>query len=53
MNTKPISSLTEYHETLKEIENLMMARPDTPEGEKLNILVSLIVSYEIINFPMK
>ena len=52
MNTK-ITSNSEYYKTLKEIENLMMSAQNTPEGEKFNILVSMIVEYEIINFPMK
>ena len=35
-----------------EIENLMMADPDTPEGEKLDVLTTLVEAYEARHFPM-
>jgi HTH-type transcriptional regulator / antitoxin HigA len=37
---------------LKEIESLMMAAPDTPEGEKLDVMVTLIEAFEAKHFPM-
>jgi hypothetical protein len=30
----------------------MMAGPDTPEGEKLDVMVTLIAAYEVKHFPM-
>ena len=36
MDIKPTRSDADYRVALKEIENLMTAVPDTPEGEKLN-----------------
>ena len=42
----------DYRAALKEIESLMMAGPDTPEGEKLDVMVTLIEAYEAKHFPM-
>ncbi|MDQ6958195.1 MAG: hypothetical protein Q9M24_03675 [Mariprofundaceae bacterium] len=52
MDIKPIKTNADYRATLKEIEALMMAVPDTPEGEKLDILVTLIETYERKHFPL-
>lgn len=35
MNIKPIRIDTDYRAALKEVEALMMAEPNKPEGEKL------------------
>ena len=43
----------DYRAALKEIESLMMAGPDTPEGEKLDVMVTLIEAYEARHFPME
>ena len=52
MNIKPIKTDADYRATLREIENLMMADPDTPEGEKLDVLTTLVEAYEARHFPM-
>ena len=52
MEIKPIKSDADYREALKEIETLMMAKPDTPEGEKLDILVTLVEAYETRHYPL-
>ena len=52
MNIKPIKSETDYQAALKEIETLMMAGAETPEGEKLDVLTTLIEAYEAKHFPM-
>lgn len=52
MNIKPIKTDADYQAALKEIESLMMAEPDSPEGEKLDVLVTLIEAYEAKHFPM-
>jgi HTH-type transcriptional regulator/antitoxin HigA len=36
----------DYRAALKEIETLMSARADTPEGERLDVLVTLVEAYE-------
>lgn len=51
MNIKPIKTDTDYRVALKEVESLMMAEPNTPEGEKLDILVMLIEAYERKHYP--
>ena len=52
MNIKPIKTDTDYREALKEVESLMTAEFDTPEGEKLDVLVTLIEAYKHKNFPL-
>lgn len=37
---------------LKEIESLMSAKADTPEGDRLDVLVTLVEAYERAHFPM-
>jgi len=39
MDIKPIRTNTDYRAALKEIGILMMAAPDTPKGEKLDMPV--------------
>jgi HTH-type transcriptional regulator/antitoxin HigA len=54
--TQLLSSIktdADYRAALKEIESLMMAGPDTPEGEKLDVMVTLIEAYEAKHFPME
>lgn len=52
MNIKPIRTDADYRAALKEVEALMMAEPNTLEGEKLDILVTLIEAYERKYFPL-
>lgn len=52
MDIKPIKTDTDYRAALKEVEALMMAEPNTPEGEKLDVLVTLIEAFERKQFPL-
>ena len=52
MDIKPIKTDADYRATLKEIETLMTAAADTPEGEKLDVLVTLVEAYERKHFPL-
>ncbi len=52
MDIKPIKTDTDYRAALKEVEKLMTAELDTPEGEKLDALVTLIEAYERKHFPL-
>ncbi len=52
MDIKPIKTDADYRAALKEVETLMMAEPNTPEGEKLDVLVTLIEAYERKYFPL-
>ena len=46
MEIKPIKTKADYRAALKEIETLMAAEVDTPEGERLDVLVTLVEAYE-------
>nr|WP_231990348.1 hypothetical protein [Nitrosomonas ureae] len=50
MNIKPIKTDADYREALKEIESLLTADFNTPEGKKLDALVTLIEAYERKHF---
>jgi len=54
MNIKPIRSNDDYKAALNEISALMELDPDldTPEGDRLDILVTLVQAYEQRHFPM-
>jgi HTH-type transcriptional regulator/antitoxin HigA len=52
MNIKPIKTDNDYRAALKEIESLMMAEPNTDEGEKLDVLVTLVEAYERKHYPL-
>ncbi len=52
MNIKPIKTADNHREALKEIEVPMMAGVDTPEGDRLDILATLVEVYELKHFPM-
>ena len=53
MDIKPIKIDADYRAALMEIESLMMAAPDTPEGEKPDVMVTLIEAYEAKHFPIE
>jgi HTH-type transcriptional regulator/antitoxin HigA len=52
MDIKPIKTDADYRAALKEIETLMMAAADSPEGEKLDVLVTLVEAYEHKHYPL-
>ena len=52
MDIKPIKTDVDYQAAIIEIENLMAAELDTPQGEKLDVMVTLIEAYEAKHFPM-
>lgn len=52
MNIKPIKTRKDYRAALKAIESLMAARPGSAEGDKLDVLVTLVEAYERVHFPM-
>lgn len=52
MDIKPIRNEADYRAALQEVEQLMLAQPDTAEGEKLDVMVTLIEAYESKHFPM-
>jgi HTH-type transcriptional regulator/antitoxin HigA len=46
MEIRPIKTKSDYRAALKEIETLMAAERDTPAGERLDVLVTLVEAYE-------
>jgi HTH-type transcriptional regulator/antitoxin HigA len=49
---KPVKSKADYKAALMETETLMTAAPNTPEGERLDMLVTLIEAYERKHYPL-
>ena len=52
MNAKPIRTVADYRVTLVEIENLMTAQSGSPEGDELDVLVTLVEAYERQHYPL-
>ena len=52
MNIEPIKTDGDYRRTLAEIEGLMTAKRDTPEGDRLDVLVTLVEAWEAQHFPV-
>jgi len=52
MDIKPIRSDMDYQVTLQEIETLIDSQPGTPEGDRLDVLVTLVEAYEAKHFPI-
>ncbi len=52
MEIKPIKTDADYRGALKEVESLMAAAAGSPEGERLDVLVTLIEAYEKTHYPM-
>jgi HTH-type transcriptional regulator/antitoxin HigA len=52
MNIKPIKTKTGYRKALKVIESLMTAKANTPAGDQLDVLVTLVEAYERKHFPL-
>ncbi len=50
MKIKPIKTEADYYEALKEIERIFDAAPGTQEGDRLDILTTLVEAYEEKHF---
>ena len=53
MNVKPIKTHADHEAALKEIESLWGAEEGTPEGDSLDVLLTLVDAYEEIHFPIE
>jgi HTH-type transcriptional regulator/antitoxin HigA len=51
MEIKPIRTKADYRAALKKIEALMSARAGSPEGERLDVMVTLVEAYEKKHLP--
>lgn len=52
MNITPIRTKADHKAALKTIESLMDAKANTAEGDRLDVLVTLVEAYERAHFPM-
>ena len=52
MEIRPIKTEADYLLALKEIESRMLAEADTPEGDYLDVLVTLVEAYERTHYPV-
>jgi HTH-type transcriptional regulator/antitoxin HigA len=46
MTIKPIKTERDYQKALREIEKLWDAKPNTPKGDRLDVLVTLVEAFE-------
>jgi HTH-type transcriptional regulator/antitoxin HigA len=49
---QPIKTERDYDAALAEVEALWGAQPDTPEGDKLDVLITLVEAYEARHHPI-
>lgn len=49
---KPIRTEDDYEAALTEIETLFSAKPNTPEGDRLEVLATLVEQYENVQYSL-
>jgi HTH-type transcriptional regulator/antitoxin HigA len=52
MAIKPIRNTSDHNAALREIERLWGAPQGTPKGDRLDVLVALVESYERAHYPV-
>ena len=52
MDILPIKSQRDYRRALKEIDGLMDARRNSPKGDRLDVLVTLVEAWERKHYPL-
>ena len=52
MEIRPIKTEQDYDDSIKRIEELWGAKKDTPQGDELDLLVTLVESYEMKHYPI-
>jgi HTH-type transcriptional regulator/antitoxin HigA len=53
MNIRPIKTESDYDAALARIDVLMDAEMDTPDGDELDVLVTLVEAYEEKHYPIE
>ena len=53
MDIAPIRTKQDHRRALKEIESLMTASRNSPEGDRLDILVTLVEAWETKHYPLE
>src|SRR4051794_17972374 len=51
-NIKPLRTKKDYAAALKDVERLWGAKNRTPDADRLDVLATLIESYEDVHYPM-
>ena len=52
MDIAPIKNKRDYQRALKDIGGLMSAKRNTPEGDRLDVLVTLVEAWERKHYPL-
>ena len=52
MTITPIKTQRDYRRALKDVEGLMMAKRGTPDGDRLDVLVTLVEAWEAKHYPL-
>jgi len=52
MDIRPIRTKADYRAALKEVDRLWEVEPGTPEGDRVDVLVTLIEAYEAKHHPI-
>jgi HTH-type transcriptional regulator/antitoxin HigA len=52
MEIRPIRTKADYRAALKEVERLWDADPGTRDGDRVDVLVTLIEAYEATHYPI-
>lgn len=53
MDIKPIKNELDYRRALKEIDKLMNAKRNTPAGDRLDVLATLVAVWEEKHYPIE
>ena len=53
MDIRPIKIESDYEKVLSRISELMNAKLNSPEGDELEVLSTLVDAYESRNFPIE
>ena len=52
MKIRPIKTEQDYNTSIRRIEVLWGSKKDTPKGDELDLLVTLVESYEMKHYPI-
>ena len=52
MEIRPIKNEKDYKASIRRIEELWGTKKDTPQGDELDLLVTLVESYEMKHYPI-
>lgn len=53
MDIRPIRTASDYQQSLAEIANLMDARNGSADGDRLDVLATLVEAYEAVHIPVE